>query len=745
MGIALEGLLEMRTNARALRNRIAGVVLLAVISAPASSQTLVNTITVGTYPVALAINASTNKIYVANQNSNDLTIIDGATLTKTRVTTGAAPGAVAVNSATNKIYISNANSNTITVLDGATNRTTTVATGSYPIAVAANSATNKIYVANSYSNTLTVIDGATNHTSSVNVGSHPTALVVNPATNLIYVADSGSNDVAVINGANNSIARVAVGSYPRALAVDQFSNQILVVNYSSSDASLIDGATNSVTSIPVGSYPTAVAVDPVHRRFFVTNSGSASVTIIDETTLASSNVNAGSTPTSIDVNPLTNRVYVTNSIWNGTVATIDETDASTTSLDLGNTTWPTALAVNEVTNTVYVADTVGNSVSVIAGAASHPAQFVAIAPCRAADTRRPPGPFGGPYLASKSSRSFSIPQSGCGIPDSAIAYSINLTIVPVSGRPIDFVTVWPTGAPMPVASTMNSDGRYKANAAIVSAGVAGAIAVFTTDATDVILDITGYFQLPDLNTLQFYPLAPCRVFDTRNASGILGGPYLLGGQERDFPVLASNCQVPSNAIAYSMNFTVVPVANHPLTYLTAWPAGQNQPDASNLNNPKATVVANAAIVSAGSGGAIAVYGSQDTHLIGDINGYFAEAGAQGLSFYPAFPCRVLDTRLSGGQFTGRRNPPASVAASQCRPPAGAQGYVFNATVVPSTSLGFVTVWADGDPFPIASNLNAVDAKVTSNMAVTENHNGKVDAYASGITQLILDISGYFAP
>ncbi len=44
-----------------------------------------------------------------------------------------------------------------------------------------------------------------------------------------------------------------------------------------------------------------------------------------------------------------------------------------------------------------------------------------------------------------------------------------------------------------------------------------------------------------------------------------------------------------------------------------------------------------------------------------------------------------------------------------------------------------------------STLNAADGAVTSNMAIVPNINGKTDAYASGITQLIVDISGYFAP
>jgi hypothetical protein len=42
-------------------------------------------------------------------------------------------------------------------------------------------------------------------------------------------------------------------------------------------------------------------------------------------------------------------------------------------------------------------------------------------------------------------------------------------------------------------------------------------------------------------------------------------------------------------------------------------------------------------------------------------------------------------------------------------------------------------------------LNASDGSITNNMAIVPTNNGKVDAYASGLTQLILDISSYFAP
>ena len=102
------------------------------------------------------------------------------------------------------------------------------------------------------------------------------------------------------------------------------------------------------------------------------------------------------------------------------------------------------------------------------------------------------------------------------------------------------------------------------------------------------------------------------------------------------------------------------------------------------------------------------------------------------------------TRVNGsGQFTGELT--VNVVGSPCAPPSTAQAYVFNATVVPVGELGYLTLWPDTEQQPTVSTLNAPDGAITSNMAIVPNINGKIDAYASGTTQLVLDISSYFAP
>ncbi len=376
-----------------------------------------------------------------------------------------------------------------------------------------------------------------------------------------------------------------------------------------------------------------------------------------------------------------------------------------------------------------------------------PLQFVPLSqPCRAVDTR--PGNGGSGPIQGGTFQSFPISSAGtCGALLSAAAYSMNVSVVPNGS--LSYLTVWPAGQQRPLASTLNSlDGRIKANAAIIPAGTSGEISVYATNTTNVIVDVNGYFAPVSASTLAFYPLTPCRVADTRksNFPQGLGAPFLNAGQERQFPILnATSCNIPSSAAAYSLNFSVVPHGS--LFYMTVWPTGESRPTVSTLNDIPGTIIANAAIVVAGTGGDVSVYPTNDTDVIIDINGYFAPAGTGGLSLYAAAPCRVIDTRhIGNGQpFSGTLSPAVDVVDSPCGVPAAAQAYVFNASVVPYGALGYLTLWPDGASQPVVSTLNALDASISSNMAIVPSTNGKVDAYASGLTQLILDISSYFAP
>ena len=162
----------------------------------------------------MAVNASTNRIYVANNDSNNVSVIDGASNTVVAtVAVGHCPTGVAVNPNTNRIYVANHDDNNVSVIDGASNTVVaTVVVGSMPFGVAVNPA-RTASTWRTWQQHVSVIDGASNTVvATVAVGSGPGGVAVNPSTNRIYVTDSGSGSVSVIDGATNTVvASVAVG------------------------------------------------------------------------------------------------------------------------------------------------------------------------------------------------------------------------------------------------------------------------------------------------------------------------------------------------------------------------------------------------------------------------------------------------------------------------------------------------------------------------------------------------------
>ena len=131
----------------------------------------------------------------------------------------------------------------------------------------------------------------------------------------------------------------------------------------------------------------------------------------------------------------------------------------------------------------------------------------------------------------------------------------------------------------------------------------------------------------------------------------------------------------------------------------------------------------------------------------DINGYFAPVGGQNApSMYPTPPCRVLDTRTIGqGQpFSGTLNPPVDVvtarAACPCRP-----SLDLNATVVPAPTLPYLTLWPDGEQQPVVFTLTLGRGRDLEHGCRSGPRRRQDRCLAQETNQLILDISGYFAP
>jgi hypothetical protein len=312
---------------------------------------------------------------------------------------------------------------------------------------------------------------------------------------------------------------------------------------------------------------------------------------------------------------------------------------------------------------------------------------------------------------------------------------------------------------MPNVSTLNYYSSVVANAAIVPAGTNGGINVYVVDPTDVLIDINGYFAPPLSSGLEFYPVTPCRIADTRTFAefpGQFGPPSMAGGATRTFGILSSPCAagIPATAAAYSLNFTAVPPAGGAESNLTTWPTGLAMPNVSTLNY-YSSVVANAAVVPAGTNGAINAYVVDPTDLLIDIDGYFAPPLASGLHFYPLTPCRIADTRTGAG-FTGQFGPPTmatgatrtfTLPASSCGVPATASAYSLNFTAVPPAGgpEANLTTWPAGSATGNVSTLNYYSSVVANAAIVPAGTHGAINVYVADTTDVLIDVNGYFAP
>jgi len=128
-----------------------------------------------------------------------------------------------------------------------------------------------------------------------------------------------------------------------------------------------------------------------------------------------------------------------------------------------------------------------------------------------------------------------------------------------------------------------------------------------------------------------------------------------------------------------------------------------------------------------------------------LHGYFATQGVGGLSLYPAPPCRVLDTRNAPTAAPFNGSIEVNVLGSVCGGTPAVQAYVLNATVAPQPTLASLILYSPAAVQPSVATLSAVDGAVTSNMAIVPTSKTEVSAFASSLTNLILDMFGYFAP
>src|SRR5262249_31921298 len=138
-----------------------------------------------------------------------------------------------------------------------------------------------------------------------------------------------------------------------------------------------------------------------------------------------------------------------------------------------------------------------------------------------------------------------------------------------------------------------------------------------------------------------------------------------------------------------------------------------------------------------------------TDVVVDVMGWFATtSGTPGSRFHGTVPSRVLDTRTglgAGGPVGPGQTVRLGVTGKGGVPSSRGTAVGMNVTVTSPTGSGYVTVYPDDAPRPLASNLNFVpDQTVPKLVVVRVPANGVVDLFnSSGATHLIADVVGWF--
>jgi YVTN family beta-propeller protein len=311
---------------------------------------------VGSYPVGIGINPVTNKLYVANQFSNSVTVIDGNTNNiESTIQVDNFPYDLEVNSYNNRIYVTNRGSNTVSVIDGSTNqRLSNINVGESPVGISIDPSENIIYVTNLGKNSsLSIIDGISNKvTGTVELNGIFYGIAVNPLTKTIYLSNIKNHTISVLDGTTkNVINHIPVEYIPTGLNINYKSDLIYVTNYGSNSISVINGKTNKVNStIEVGQNPVDTIINPLTNKIYVSNNGDNTVSVIDAVTnkkikdlsvKPNSDKNNGNNDPILDIpinltfpllanklalNPITNQIYITNTVSNGVIIVDGKTD-----------------------------------------------------------------------------------------------------------------------------------------------------------------------------------------------------------------------------------------------------------------------------------------------------------------------------------------------------------------------------------------------------------------------------------
>lgn len=205
-----------------------------------------------------------------------------------------------------------------------------------------------------------------------------------------------------------------------------------------------------------------------------------------------------------------------------------------------------------------------------------------------------------------------------GVADDAVAAVLNVAAVQPDRT--GFVTVHPCEPSRPLASSLNVvRGVDRADEIIAPLDESGNVCLYTSGATDAIIDVVGYVPPGSGYT----PITPARFVDTRPGERTVDGRGQGGGRRGDGETLVVQItgrnDIPVGAEAVIAYVTAVdPIA---VGFVTVWPCSESRPLASSLNNDPGVDGGNELVARLDDEGRICVFTRGAAHVTVDVAGY----------------------------------------------------------------------------------------------------------------------------
>lgn len=251
-----------------------------------SNNTVVKTITVGTFPYGVAVDQPGKFVYVTNSGSNSVSVISTATNAVVATIPVTSPMDLALSPNGKVAYVSSGSG--LAVINTATKKVTTTIPVTNPIGVAVNPIGTFVYVVSSSAGNVLAISTLTNSVvATIPVGTDiPIGVVISPDGSTAYVTGANNHNVTVIQTANNSVVttiNVASGPFHEGISPD--GHWLYVLHYNAGGGTLvsvIDTSTWTVaTTIVVGTGPQGVSFTQDSAFAYVSNITSNNVSVIN--------------------------------------------------------------------------------------------------------------------------------------------------------------------------------------------------------------------------------------------------------------------------------------------------------------------------------------------------------------------------------------------------------------------------------------------------------------------------------